>query len=202
MTSKKNIKNIIPDKPENPFVVPEGYFAGLEERLMDRIRSGEEGDEKPGAAEKDLRSGKTERRSIRLGNHAAVKEAVAAKEDQAVREHPAVKEDQAVREHPAAKEDQSAKRVSLRPFLTLAASMSGIALIIYILLQTVIGSGLDEYGYYDMAVLDQAGVTYDEAIISETYSMDEESTYSDWDRDAMVYLSSNEVDLLHLLDEN
>ena len=150
MTSKKNIKNIIPGKPENPFVVPEGYFAGLEERLMNRIRSGEEAGEKPGAAETD----------------------------------------------------QATKRVSLRPYLTLAASMSGIALIIYILLQTVVGSRLDEYGYYDMAVLDQAGVTYDEAIISETYSMDEQSIYSDWDRDAMVYLSSNEVDLLHLLDEN
>lgn len=190
MTSKKNIKNIIPDKPENPFVVPEGYFAGLEERLMNRVRSGEEGDEKPGADEEDLRLGKTERRSIRVRSHDAVKEDVAVKGDAAVREHPAVKGDQA------------AQRVSLRPYLTLAASMSGIALIIYILLQTVIGSGLDEYGYYDMAVLDQAGVTYDEAIISETYSMDEESIYSDWDRDAMVYLSSNEVDLLHLLDEN
>lgn len=180
----------MPDKPENPFVVPEGYFAGLEERLMRRIKSGETGDQKPEAAESDLLPGKPERRSIRLGKHGAVKKDVAAMEDGAVREDPAVTEKQA------------AKRVSLRPYLTLAASMSGIALIIYILLQTVVGSRIDEYGFYDMAVLDQAGVTYDEAIIAETFSMDEESTFSDWDRDAMVYLSSNEVDLLHLLDEN
>jgi hypothetical protein len=190
MTSKKNIKNIIPDKPENPFVVPEGYFTELEERLINRIRISEQGKEVSGAAEEGILTGRTERGSIRLGNHAAVEEDEALKNVDAVREHVGVKKKHA------------AKRVSLRPYLTLAASMSGIALIIYILLQTVIGSRLDEYGYYDMNVLDQAGVTHDEAIISETYFMEEESIYSDWDRDAMVYLSSNEVDLLHLLDEN
>jgi hypothetical protein len=196
MTSKKYIKNIIPERPENPFVVPEGYFEGLEERLMKRIRSGEVGREKPGATETDTRSGKAERRTIRLGKNGAVME------DPAVRDNSVVKERNSERERHHITEQPSAKRVSLRPYLTLAASMSGIALIIYILLQTVVGSRLDEYGLYDMAVLEQAGVSYDEAIIAETYSMDEESTFSDWDRDAMVYLSSNEVDLIHLLDEN
>ncbi len=178
MTADKNIKHTIPEKPENPFVVPEGYFEGLEERVMNRIRSGDVVKEKPGAAEADLRLGKTERRNIRLSNHDAVKK------DPAMKEHPAV------------------KGVSLRPYLTLAASMTGIAIVIYILLQTLVGSGLDEYGYYDMAELEQAGVTHDEAIVFEAYSMDEEHTYSDWDRAAMNYLSSNEVDLLQLIDEN
>jgi hypothetical protein len=187
MTSKKNMKKIIPDKPENPFVVPEGYFEGLEERLMNRISSSEQGGEKPGTIGAVLHAEKNGRHSIDLGDQDAIKEEITIREDEDKREHPAVKRN---------------KRVSIRPYLTLAASMTGIALIIYILLQTVIGSGLDEYGYYDMTVLDQAGVINDEAIISETYSMEEEGTYSDWDREAMVYLSSNEVDLLHLLDEN
>ena len=94
------------------------------------------------------------------------------------------------------------RRISLRPYLTLAASMMGIALIIYILLQSIVGNRFDTYGLYDMELLEQAGVTYDEAIISEVYSIDEESPFSEWDENAMVYLSSNEVDLLHLLDSN
>lgn len=94
------------------------------------------------------------------------------------------------------------RKISMRPYLTLAASMSGIALIIYILLQTIVGGRLDENGYYDLALLDRAGVIYDEAIIAEAYSQIQESPFSEWDKDAMVYLSSNEVDLIQLLDSN
>ena len=94
------------------------------------------------------------------------------------------------------------RRISLRPYLTLAASMAGVALIIYVFLQTIVGNRFDTYGLYDMELLEQAGVTYDEAIISEAYSFDKESPFSEWDENAMVYLSSNEVDLLHLLDSN
>jgi hypothetical protein len=94
------------------------------------------------------------------------------------------------------------RKISMRPYLTLAASISGIALIIYILLQTIVGGRLDDDGYYDLALLDRAGVIYDEAIIAEAYSQIQESPYSEWDKDAMVYLSSNEVDLIQLLDSN
>ncbi len=94
------------------------------------------------------------------------------------------------------------RRIPLRPYLTLAASMTGLALVIYILLQSVVGNRIDTYGLYDIELLEQTGVTFDESIISEAYSMDEESPYSEWDESAMVYLSSNEVDLLHLIDSN
>ncbi len=101
-------------------------------------------------------------------------------------------------------ENRSVKRrkISMRPYLTLAASMSGLALIIYILLQTVVGDRMDENGYYDLTLLDKAGVVQDEAIIAEAYSQTQESVYSEWDEDAMLYLSSNEVDLIQLLNSN
>ncbi len=104
--------------------------------------------------------------------------------------------------HDAGHKRLPGRRISLRPYLILAASMTGLALVIYVLLQTIVGNKFDTYSLYDMELLEQTGVTYDEAIISEAYSMDEESSFSEWDENAMVYLSSNEVDLLHLLDSN
>ena len=41
MKSNFNIKSRIPDKPENPFRVPPGYFESLQNRVMDSVRSEE-----------------------------------------------------------------------------------------------------------------------------------------------------------------
>ncbi|MEX2429330.1 MAG: hypothetical protein WD577_13870 [Bacteroidales bacterium] len=153
MTSIKKIQNHMPEEPKNPFVVPDGYFNELGDRVMDRINEADRGGE----------------RSNQLETTQKLK---------------------------------PGRRISLRPYLTLAASMAGIALVIYVLLQTIVGNKFDTYSLYDLELLEQTGVTYDEAIISEAYSMDEESPFSEWDENAMVYLSSNEVDLLHLLESN
>ena len=105
-------------------------------------------------------------------------------------------------EIPSAKEPRQRQKIHLRPYLALAASISGVALIVYLLLQVIAGNGLEESGLYDMAMLEEAGVTLDESLLLEAYSDEDESTFTDWDEAAMVYLSSNEVDLMHLLDEN
>jgi hypothetical protein len=161
MTSKKKLQNTVPEIPENPFRVPNGYFNNLGDRVMDRI-----GNERTGA---EKVAGRT---PADAGTDAAENSSFGG------------------------------RKISMRPYLTLAASISGIALIIYILLQTVVGGRAGENGYYDIAMLDRVGVVYDEAIIAEAYEQIQESDYSEWDEDAMVYLSSNEVDLIQLLDSN
>ena len=41
MKSDRTIKSRIPDKPENPFKVPSGYFDSLHERIIDSVREEE-----------------------------------------------------------------------------------------------------------------------------------------------------------------
>ncbi len=94
------------------------------------------------------------------------------------------------------------EKIHLRPYLSLAATISGLALIIYILLQSIVGSRVEENGLYDLAILEKTGITNDEAMLMEAYAYEEESAFSDWDEQAMVYLSSNEVDLMLLLESN
>lgn len=144
MTPEKKIKHTIPQEPENPFRVPEGYFNNLRENVMDKIRA----EETP--------------------------EIISHKKE----------------------------KIHLRPYLSLAATISGLALIIYILLQVIVGNRMEENSLYDMAILERTGITNDEAMVLEAYAYEEESTYSDWDKQAMVYLSSNEVDLMLLLESN
>lgn len=140
MTSNKKIKNGLPPKPVNPFIVPEGYFDSLSERVMDKIRNEE--------VETKLPS----------------------------------------------------RIISMRPYLTLAASISGLALIIYVILQSVTGSVIAENNDYDMVTLHEAGITADESVIAESFRNAEEDSYSEWDKETMNYLASNEVDLIHLLE--
>jgi hypothetical protein len=184
MTSKKKIQSNIPGKPENPFTVPQGYFNYLGDRVIERIRA-----EGAGAAKADGRGNGVGQEAGRLPEGKAAEKATGR-----VQEGVGITDRQI---GPTA-----GRKISMRPYLTLAASISGIALIIYILLQTIVGGRLDDDGYYDLALLDRAGVIYNEAIIAEAYSQIQESPYSEWDKDAMVYLSSNEVDLIQLLDSN
>jgi hypothetical protein len=135
MNPKKNNQNIRPPKPENPFRVPEGYFEDVQNRVMERIRTG--------------------------------------------------------------------RKIYLQPYLTLAAAISGVALVVYIVLQSVMGSRAGDDNAYDIATLDRAGVIQDESILAEAYNVEDEATaYSEWDEEAITFLASNEVDLLNLLDNN
>ncbi|MFC2079953.1 hypothetical protein ACFLRQ_00600 [Bacteroidota bacterium] len=105
------------------------------------------------------------------------------------------------------KEENSAvrpisRKLFLRPYIALAASISGLALIIYVVLQSVIGTHLIENDSYDLALLEKTGIMLDESVVAETFNNSEESAYSDWEEEAMIYLASNEVDLIHLLESN
>jgi hypothetical protein len=86
--------------------------------------------------------------------------------------------------------------------LALAASISGLALIVYVILQSITGTRTDNNGYYDLVVLDKAGITLDDYFIAETYDLDERDAYAEWEEGAMTFLTSNEFDLLNLLDSN
>jgi hypothetical protein len=142
MTSNKNKINSIPSNSENPFKVPPGYFEGLQDRVMDKIRAEEE------------------------------------------------------------KPEPISRKLYLRPYISLAASISGLALIVYIILQSVVGSEMNEYEGYELAVLEQAGITLDESVVAETWSDFENDEYTEWEEGAMNYLASNEFDLFHLLESN
>jgi hypothetical protein len=97
---------------------------------------------------------------------------------------------------------RSERRIALRPYISLAASISGLALIIYLVLQSIMGSQLNDTSYSDLEILEEAGILSDEIVIAETYALNSEDSYSDWEEDAMSYLASNEVDLIHLLENN
>jgi len=90
------------------------------------------------------------------------------------------------------------KRV--RPHIALAASIIGFAIISMIALQFILGDN-NQQDYYDLALLDEAGIL-DESVLQESLDYGEEDSYTEWEQDAMAYLASNEVDLDLLLSEN
>lgn len=96
----------------------------------------------------------------------------------------------------------SLKKVHLRPFISLAAAIAGLALVIYVVLQTIVGNQAYKNEYTDLAVLEETGIILDEYAIAETYALSEEETLTTWEEEAMNYLASNEVDLFHLLESN
>ena len=96
----------------------------------------------------------------------------------------------------------NSRKIYLRPYLALAASVSGLALIVYIILQSIIGTQIGDNGFYDLALLDKTGISMDESVVAETFNNEEENPYTDWEEEAMTYLASNEVDLIHLLELN
>ncbi len=100
------------------------------------------------------------------------------------------------------KQEGNKRKIYLMPYIALAASISGLALIIYIVLQSIIGSSTEGFGYYDFEILEETGIILDETLVAETYYLEQENAYNEWEEDAMVYLASNEVDLLSLLDTN
>ncbi|HKK61872.1 MAG TPA: hypothetical protein VJ951_04895 [Bacteroidales bacterium] len=94
------------------------------------------------------------------------------------------------------------KKVSLRPYITLAAAITGIALVTYIILQTASKSLIGEnQTTYDIETLYDAGIMHDESVLAESYDEMEEDSYSEWDEDAMTYLASNELEILLALEE-
>jgi len=177
MNPKKNIPNIIPPKPENPFRVPEGYFDDVQKRVMERIRS-----------EEQEQLEKTGRQVT--GTDRIIPPAEGGNQESEKAPH---------------REVPRGRKIYLQPYLTLAAAISGVALVVYIVLQSVTGIGAGDDNTYDIATLDRAGVFQDESILAEAYTEtgeDEDAVYSEWDEEAITYLASNEVDLIHLLDNN
>jgi len=94
------------------------------------------------------------------------------------------------------------RKIYLRPYLSLAASVSGLALIVYIVLQIVAGAHSDTDSFYNLSLLDNEGITSDESVLAEAYFNEMENAYTEWEKEAMTYLASNEVDLLNLLESN
>ena len=94
------------------------------------------------------------------------------------------------------------KRV--RPHLALAAAITGFAFISLTTLQLILGDRNNESGYYDLSLLDEAGIILDESAVQESldYGEDSEDTYTEWELEAMTYLASSDVGLDLLLAEN
>ena len=181
MSPKKNKHKVIPPNPGNPFRVPEGYFDDVQKRVMDRIRS---------EAQEQVRSGAQEQESSLQ---------LSGMEHDAESKH---RSGQSAFERPG-KRAAGRRKIYLQPYITLAAAITGVALVVYIVLQSVMGNRAGETNPYDIATLDKAGIIHDEAILAEAYAGEEEATtYSEWDEEAIVYLASNEVDLLELIDAN
>ncbi len=96
---------------------------------------------------------------------------------------------------------KSAKKINLRPFIGIAAAIAGISLAIYILLQTV-SVNQNHENIYDIAFLEKNGIFLDESILVEELPLSDDFDLNEWDEDVLVYLASNEVDLLTLLETN
>ncbi|MCF8224605.1 MAG: hypothetical protein K9J30_01860 [Bacteroidales bacterium] len=97
-------------------------------------------------------------------------------------------------------EKQKSGKVYLRPYLTLAASITGIALVTYLVLQSIPGKLMGENEYYDIELLDNTGIIHDESAMAESYENLNEPVYTNWEKDAMNYLATNDVDILLLLE--
>lgn len=90
----------------------------------------------------------------------------------------------------------------VKPHLALAAAIIAFALISVTTLQFLLGDKGDQQDYYDLALLDEAGIL-DESVLQETldYGLEEEDALSEWEEDAITYLASNDMDLHLLLNE-
>lgn len=90
----------------------------------------------------------------------------------------------------------------VRPHLALAAAIVAFALISVTTLQFILGDKSDD-NYYDLAMLDDAGIL-DEYAVQETYDYGEEDedAMTEWEEDAITYLANNDMDLYLLLGEN
>lgn len=106
------------------------------------------------------------------------------------------------KEEDLAAERPITRKIYLRPYIALAASISGLALIIWVVLQSIFGPKAADNNMYDLAVLEKAGIITNESIVADTYNSTEEDSYTDWEEEAMTYLASNEVDLINLLESN
>ena len=65
------------------------------------------------------------------------------------------------------------KKIYLQPYLSLAAAISGVAILVYIVLQSVLGIG--DNSYYDIATLDKVGFVQDESLLIENYALEDEA---------------------------
>lgn len=91
----------------------------------------------------------------------------------------------------------------VRPYVSLAAAILGFAMLSYFVLQITGVNREPSTEAYDLAMLEQAGIAEDDLVLMETLESEtDEETFSEWDREAMNYLTSNEVELEFLLAEN
>ncbi len=91
--------------------------------------------------------------------------------------------------------------VRSHPYYSIAASVAGLVLITYLLLQTVIGPGVsDDTQYDDLALLEDYGVLSDETIFADSYSDTQDDNYTEWEEGAITFLASNEVDIFQLIE--
>jgi hypothetical protein len=190
MSPKKNIPNIIPPKPENPFRVPEGYFDDVQKRVMERIRTDAQAQE--------------EKNSFPFPGTERIPAPAEGDNQHSVKIPAPAEGDNQKSAKTSGREVPRGRKLYLQPYLSLAAAISGVALVVYIVLQSVTGSTGDTNAY-DIATLDRAGVTRDESILAEAYndtSEEEDAAYAEWDEEAITYLASNEVDLIHLIDND
>lgn len=203
MSPKKNIPNRIPPNPENPFRVPDGYFENVQQRVMERIRAGVETPGKKSSIPESESGLSATAKKAYLQKQAATSEQ--GQKQAATSEQAKKQETERSHEQPgdsAGKKVTRGKKIYLQPYISLAAVIAGVALVVYIVLQSVI-SNRSGNEMYDIATLDKTGIIQDESVLAETFAgEDEESVYTEWDEEAIVYLASNEVDLLDLLDTN
>lgn len=94
------------------------------------------------------------------------------------------------------------RRISLRPYLSLAASISGLALVVYIVLQSLNLNINRDRESINLSLLESTGIIFDEASLVESYYAEDENSYTEWEEDAITYLASNEMDLLFILESN
>jgi hypothetical protein len=104
-------------------------------------------------------------------------------------------------------EDENTPGISLwkrvRPHLALAAVIAGFALISFTALQLILGDKGYQQDYYELSLLDEAGIL-EEFVLQESldYGDESEDTYTEWEEEAMTYLASSDVDLDLLLNDN
>lgn len=91
-----------------------------------------------------------------------------------------------------------------RPFVALAAAISGVALVTFTILQFVLGPWAGQTDEFDIALLEEAGAIRNELILMEALEeadQEEDAAFTEWEEEAMNYLASNEVDLESLINE-
>ena len=176
MKQKKNIAG----KEGQPFKVPEGYFESMQASVMEKIRAERRSEDQ---ASEQVPGGLDKGSSLD-------KDSSLDKESS--------------REERSSRRSGAGKRIRLMPYLSLAAAITGFALISFVVVQSILGSRLNDPAYYDLSMLDETGVLNDENAILQSYTDVEtqESDYNEWEEDALLYLASNDAAAFEVFESN